>query len=173
MKNKLFLVSLLSTALSAMTAGAISDITDFIQAKYGFAKDGVISSSEYSSITGASNNGDATAVKLLKTEGPAGPTVTDLTSYIPSTFSSSGDHYALAKWGQGSSGLGSVYKVYDLWSTDTDKVPTTLYYPTSPTTSVTSGGLSYFKTVPDGGSTVMLLGAALSAIAVARCKFGV
>jgi hypothetical protein len=35
------------------------------------------------------------------------------------------------------------------------------------------GGFSSARYVPDGGSTVMLLGAALSVIAVARRKFGV
>jgi hypothetical protein len=58
MKNKLFLVSLLSTALSAMTAGAVPvNITP--------GSDQLLDKTEYSAYTGSNGNSPANNLKLL------------------------------------------------------------------------------------------------------------
>jgi len=178
MKNKLLLVSSIVTALSAMTAGAISNITPLTNGDYLF------NSSEYSSIVGSNGNSNSPAGNLTLVDsivdvdsiGATGihdvPLGSYIGSYIPTSLYA-GDRFAILKWGGGQAGVGSYWQVYDLFAAGPfTGIPTV---PTLPDgTPLTGyGGLSSFRTVPDGGSTVMLLGAALSVIAVARRKFGV
>ena len=167
MKNKLLLVSSLATALSAMTAGAITYITPLLD------------SSQYAQATGQTTGGTDNSLasnwKLLQSipglDLSAPGTIYDvplsLTSVLPG-----GDRYAVLHYGAGPAGGGGVspggyWRVVGVY--DGGTIPTTASLPNGQRV----GALSSFRGVPDGGSTVMLLGAALSVIAVARRKFGV
>jgi VPDSG-CTERM motif len=164
MKNRLLLLCSLATALSAMTTRAtVTNITP---------GDGLLDKSEYFLLSGDNNNSLAGNLNLLNSLiSPDEPSVgasydgLNLTSFtlLP------GWHYAVLHFGTGQAGgQGGYWQVYesrDLLGGTNYTLP---YFRGKPV-----GALSSVRYVPDGGSTVMLLGAALSVIAVARRKFGV
>jgi hypothetical protein len=164
MKNKLLLVSSLATALSAMTAGAITYITPLLD------------SSQYAQKTGGTDNSLASNWKLLQSipglDLSAPGTIYDVPLSSYTFVPPGGDRYAVLHYGAGPAGGGGVspggyWQVVGVY--DGGTIPTTATLPNGQRV----GALSSFRGVPDGGSTVMLLGAALSVIAVARRKFGV
>lgn len=162
MKNKLFLVFLLSTALSAMTAGATP-----------IGIGGLVSRSQYAAITGSQGSNPTNDLAFLEYQISSNTqdafNVPDWDLQISSnlTFSGSptsytaglGDEYVVIHFGGKGGGYYQAYYLGGAGGTIT--APSGV------------GGISSARSVPDGGSTVMLLGAALSAIAVARRKFGV
>ena len=155
MKNRLLLVSSLATALSAMTAGAIpvNITTD---------PDGL---APYTAPV-SPNAGDASTVAFLNTQ---------ISLWNPDPNLSIGSQ-------------GVALRVETLTGTTYNTLPGYQYVVLKAGPSwqayylggsggwVTAPGQNAFSSavyVPDGGSTAMLLGAALSVIALARRKFGV
>jgi hypothetical protein len=176
MKNKLF-VSLLATALSAVTAGAIPlNITE--------GPLGYVSRSQYDSWVGPGSN-PFNDVLFLQREinlwnGPPDPTdlqsvysgsgpvgaiaanVENINLSTPYYDTLQGLLYVVLHWGGAG---GGSYQAYYLGG-EGGRV----YAPSGASSAYS---LSSARYVPDGGATVMLLGAAFSVIAVARRKFGV
>jgi len=161
MKNTL-LACFLATALSALTTRAtVSNITP--------TGDQLLDKSEYSRLSGENNNSLAGNLNLLNSlidpdQASVGAKydVNNLTSFT----SLPGWHYAVLHFGgQG----GGYWQVWDLQGYG-GEIFTSLPFTSS---GQRVGALSSVSYIPDGGSTLMLLGAALSVIAVARRKFGI
>ena len=156
MKNRLLLVSSLATALSAMTAGAIPvNITagglapvspnNSPVSNLNFLKQQISLWNPDPNLSIDSTNLSIDSIQgvALNVENLTGTTYNTLPGY----------QYVVLKFG-------------DNWQA---------YYLGGAGGTVTSPNQNAFSSaryVPDGGSTVMLLGAALSVIAVARRKFG-
>jgi VPDSG-CTERM motif len=174
MKGKLLLVSSLATVLAAMTAWAVPlNITvdqygNLLNGPAGYA-----TKSQY----GQTGNSPTNDLNFLLQEikgwnnkydpdlGPAFGVANyeGLTGITSSYTALAGYDYVVLHWGNGGTGNpGGVYQAYYLGGQGG--------VITAPSGV---GGLSSARYVPDGGSTVMLLGAVLSVIAVARRKYGV
>jgi VPDSG-CTERM motif len=182
MKNKLLLLCSLATALSAMTAGAFNITVDSLGNPLNGT--GVANKSQY----GSGNSNPTSDLNFLLNQislWNGSPNVPEVPSLLDSqlgpprvgaSYDITGNSYtALPGWqyvvfhfGNGQAG-GSPGGYYQAWylggNGGTFTVPSVGGKPV--------GGFSSARYVPDGGSTVMLLGAALGVIAAARRKFGV
>jgi hypothetical protein len=186
MKSKL-LLSLLATALSAITAGAIPINITVDSLGNPLNGTGVANSSQY----GSGNSNPTSDLNFLQNQislwngSPNVPEVPllDIQPGPPSVGANieglSGNSYTtLPGWsyvvfhfGAGPAGGGGVSPGgwYQAWYLGGEEWK--FYVPSVGGERV--GEFSSARYVPDGGTTVMLLGAALGVIAVARRKFGV
>ena len=133
--------------------------------------DQLLDKSEYSLRSGENNNSPAGNLNLLNSlidpdEASVGARYSYEGLNLTSFTSLPGWHYAVVKFGGQGGGYWQVWDLQGYGGVISTSLPLT-------SSGQRVGALSSVSYVPDGGSTVMLLGAALSVIALARRKFGI